>query len=332
MEPLLNIAIPAARAAGKLIVSHLDRLDALSVTRKSFNELVSEVDRQAEQSIVQAIRRIYPGHGILGEEGGQQGDDEYTWIIDPLDGTTNFLHGFPQFSVSIGITRHGRLEHGVIYDPLRAEIFSASRGRGALLNDKRIRVSRCNRLEHALLGTGFPYRRLGRIEPYLAILRELFGQTEGVRRAGSAALDLAYVAAGRLDGFWEFDLQSWDMAAGALLIQEAGGIVTEPDGGTDYLKSGDIVAGNPKVLKALLRIIHPHLANTAVADNTADNGPAPRKTATKKRPAKNARTARKKKVPAAASQGSKLYTKSKSTQPAPEEAAPSVWKSSKTDA
>ncbi len=330
MEPLLNIAIPAARAAGKLIVSHLDRLDALSVTRKSFNELVSEVDRQAEQTIVQAIRRVYPGHGILGEEGGQQGEDEYTWIIDPLDGTTNFLHGFPQFSVSIGIIHRGRLEHGVVYDPLRAEIFSASRGRGAMLNDKRIRVSRCNNLEHALLGTGFPYRRLGRVESYLAILRELFGKTEGVRRAGSAALDLAYVAAGRLDGFWEFDLQSWDMAAGALLIQEAGGIVTEPDGGSDYLKSGDIVAGNPKVLKALLRIIHQHLGS--ITDNEV-----PEKMAVKKQPAaKKAPPPRK--APAATPQkkpvtsknsnakGRKLYTKSKHTQAASEDADNSVWK------
>ncbi len=329
MEPLLNIAIPAARAAGKLIVSHLDRLDALSVTRKSFNELVSEVDRQAEQTIVQAIRRIYPNHGILGEEGGQQGEDEYTWIIDPLDGTTNFLHGFPQFSVSIGITHRGRLEHGVVYDPLRAEIFSASRGRGAMLNDKRIRVSHCNRLEHALLGTGFPYRRLGRVEPYLGILGELFGKTEGVRRAGSAALDLAYVAAGRLDGFWEFDLQSWDMAAGALLIQEAGGIVTEPNGGSDYLKSGDIVAGNPRVLKALLRVIHQHLGSTAIASKKPGDNKTREKTATEKKPAATkAQTPRKKSAPAkqSSTKGSKLYTKSKPTPAASEEAVKSVWK------
>lgn len=263
MHPMLNIAIRAARSAGNLIVRYLERVDRLSVTEKAYNEFVTEVDQQAENVIVEVIRRAYPQHSILGEEGGQRQGDDYTWVIDPLDGTTNFLHGFPQFSVSIGLKYRDRLAQAVVYDPLRNELFTATQGQGAQLNERRIRVSRCRHLRDALLGTGFPYRFLADVDAYLAIFRDLVVSTAGIRRPGSAALDLAYVAAGRLDGFWEFGLKEWDMAAGSLLIQEAGGIVGDPQGGDEYLSGGDIVTGNPKIYQALLATIRPHLDRLA---------------------------------------------------------------------
>lgn len=255
MHPMLNIAVRAARAAGNIIVRYVDRVDAVAVSTKAYNEFVTEVDRQAEHTIIDIIHKAYPHHGVLGEETGSHAGDEYLWIVDPLDGTTNFVHGFPHFAVSIALQHKGRLSHGVIYDPLRAELFMASQGEGARLGDRRIRVSRCPRLREALLGTGFPFRKLAHLDPYLATLRALTAKTAGIRRAGSAALDLAYVAAGRLDGFWEFGLEQWDMAAGVLLIQEAGGIVSAPDGGDGYLSSGDVVTGPPRVLGPLLETI-----------------------------------------------------------------------------
>ncbi len=263
MHPMLNIAIRAARSAGNLIVRHVERVDRLNVTQKAYNEFVSEVDQQAEDVIVEVIRRAYPHHGILGEEGGTREGDHYTWVIDPLDGTTNFLHGFPQFSVSIGLKHRDRLVQAVVYDPLRNELFTATQGAGAQLNERRIRVSRCHHLKDALLGTGFPYRFVADVDTYLAIFRDLILSTTGIRRPGSAALDLAYVASGRLDGFWEFGLKEWDMAAGSLLIQEAGGMVGDPDGGDQYLGRGDIVAGSPKIYEALVATIRPHLARLA---------------------------------------------------------------------
>lgn len=265
MHPALNIAVRAARSAGSLIVRYLERVDRLNVTQKAYNEFVSEVDQQAESVIVEVIRRAYPHHGILGEEGGTRAGDLYTWVIDPLDGTTNFLHGFPQFSVSIALKYRDRLSQAVVYDPLRNELFTASQGDGAQLNERRIRVSRCQHLREALLGTGFPYRFLADVDAYLAIFRDLILSTTGIRRPGSAALDLAYVASGRLDGFWEFGLKEWDMAAGSLLIQEAGGLVGDPDGGDRYLGRGDIVAGNPKIFQALIETIRPHLARLAAS-------------------------------------------------------------------
>jgi len=259
MHPLLNIAIKAARGAGNVIVRHLDHLGQLNVSSKGRNDFVSEVDHMAEAEIVRAIRKAYPGHGILAEEGGHQQGDEYLWIIDPLDGTTNFLHGFPQFAVSIALLHKGRIEQAVVYDPLRNEIFSASRGAGAFLNDKRLRVSKAKMLEGSLLGTGFPFKHPQHLDAYLQMFRSLLTQTAGIRRAGSAALDLAYVAAARLDGFWEIGLSCWDMAAGALLVEEAGGLVSDFGGGGDYLDSGNIVAGCPKVYEAIFKDIQPHL-------------------------------------------------------------------------
>lgn len=255
MHPLVNIAVRAARRAGAIIVRNLGRVDAADADRKGYNDLVSEVDREAEAAIIETIHRAYPTHSILAEESGAHGRADYLWVIDPLDGTTNFLHGFPVFSVSIAIKYKGRLEHGVVYDPLRQEIFSASQGRGAQLNDRRIRVSRCRALGDALLGTGFPFRDLQHLDTYLAVFRELLTSSAGIRRAGSAALDLAYVACGRLDGFWEFGLKEWDMAAGALLIVEAGGFVSDFEGQDRYLDAGHVVAGVDKVHAAILRAV-----------------------------------------------------------------------------
>ncbi len=259
MHPMLNIAVRAARNAGNLIVRNLDRVDQLSVQTKDRNDFVSEVDRQAEEEIIGTIRKAFPDHGILAEESGARNGDEYQWIIDPLDGTTNFLHGFPHFAVSIALRHRGRLQQAVVYDPLQQELFTASRGSGAQLNGRRIRVSNRHRLDGALLGTGFPFRSQQHLDTYLKMFRALFPQTAGIRRAGSAALDLAYLAAGRLDGFWEIGLQEWDMAAGILLIQEAGGLSGDFNGGHEYLKNGNLVSANPKLFPLILKAIRPYL-------------------------------------------------------------------------
>ncbi|HEC18808.1 MAG TPA: inositol-1-monophosphatase [Gammaproteobacteria bacterium] len=263
MHPIVNIAVRAARRAGNLIASAVEQVDRLEITTKASNDYVTEVDRQAEAAIIDVINEAYPDHAILGEEtgvhDGTQAGEDFQWIIDPLDGTTNFLHGFPQFAVSIGVRHKGRMEHAVIYDPLRQELFSASRGGGAQLNDRRLRVTTRKGLEGALLGTGFPFKQQEHLDAYLGMFRALFPMTAGIRRPGSAALDLAYVAAGRLDGFWEIGLSPWDMAAGVLLVQEAGGLVSDFGGGDDYLATGNVVAGNPKVFKAILQKIRPHL-------------------------------------------------------------------------
>ncbi len=258
MHPMLNIAVKAARRAGNVIVRSMDKIDTLTITTKGRNDYVSEIDQQAEQEIINTVRRAYPGHGILAEESGSHPGDEFVWIIDPLDGTTNFLHGFPQFAVSIALEHRGRLDQAVIYDPLRQELFTASRGAGAQLNERRIRVSKARGLEGSLLGTGFPFRHLSFLNTYVDIFKALLPQTAGIRRAGAASLDLAYVATGRLDGFWEFGLKPWDLAAGALLIQEAGGILSDFEGGNDYMTTGNVVAGNAKVLKAILQTIYRH--------------------------------------------------------------------------
>lgn len=258
MHPILNIAIKAARRAGNLIVRYVDRLDAVSVVEKSRNDFVTEIDVMAEQEIVQTIHDSYPDHGILAEERGAQSGSEYEWIIDPLDGTTNYLHGHPQFAVSIAVRRQNLLEHGVIFDPLRNELFAASRGAGARLNDRRIRVSRVHRLNDALLGTGFPFRELANLDRWIDGFRIFLTRSHGIRRAGSAALDLAYVACGRLDGFWEYGLSPWDMAAGVILISEAGGLVSDPEGRQQFLDSGNIVSGNPEIHRAMLEILKKH--------------------------------------------------------------------------
>lgn len=261
MQPLLNIAIRAARRAGEIIVRGLNRLHRLEVRAKGQNDFVSEIDTQAERDIIETVRRHYPQHSFLAEESGRSGEDnnEFVWIIDPLDGTTNFLHGYPQFAVSIGVQRRGRMEHAVVYDPMRQELFTASRGEGAQLDGKRIRVTPHIGLERALIGTGFPYRsNLEWLDSYMAMLKAVMQATAGIRRPGAAALDLAYVAAGRLDAFWELGLSPWDTAAGTLLITEAGGMVGRLNGG-EYQLDGDIVVGTPKVYAPLLELLAPHV-------------------------------------------------------------------------
>ena len=261
MHPTLNIAIRAARSAGRIVMRFYERTEQLVVETKSRNDFVSEVDRAAEAAIVQELRSKFPDHTILGEEGGRQGgrSTEFEWLIDPLDGTTNYLHGFPQFSISIAMRYRGQLEHGVVYDPLREELFTASRGRGAHLNDRRLRVTKRPGIEGALLGTGIPFRDLGHIDAYLGMLKALLADSAGIRRPGSAALDFAYVAAGRLDGFWELGLSEWDFAAGALLVIESGGTVTDLAGGDRFLETGNVVAGNLKLHAAMIERIAPFL-------------------------------------------------------------------------
>ena len=257
MHPMLNIAVKAARRAGSIIERAAVSGVPLDVRAKRANDFVTQVDRAAEEAVIDVVRKAYPDHAILAEESGERKGTaaEYCWIIDPLDGTTNFIHGFPQYCVSIAVQHAGKAAHAVVYDPGKNELFTASRGRGAYLNERRIRVSRCRRLEDALVGTGFPFRELSRLEPYMKQLGRMMGSCAGVRRAGAAALDLAYVAAARLDAFWEMGLSPWDMAAGALLIQEAGGLVGDFSGDAGYLESGDIAAGTPKVFTELLQAL-----------------------------------------------------------------------------
>jgi myo-inositol-1(or 4)-monophosphatase len=259
MHPMLNIAVKAARRAGGIINRATRNLDLIGVKEKSANDFVSEVDREAERSIIRTLREAYPDHAILAEESGASGSSDYQWIIDPLDGTTNFIHGFPQYAVAIALMHKGTVTQAVVYDPGRNDLFTASRGRGAFLNDQRMRVSKRTTLKSALIGTGLPFTEIAHLDTYLAIMRDMIRQSAGFRRAGSAALDLAYVGAGRLDGFWEFGLSPWDMAAGALLITEAGGLVGDLTGESDYLRTGNIVAGTPKVFVQLLKTLAPHL-------------------------------------------------------------------------
>jgi myo-inositol-1(or 4)-monophosphatase len=234
---------------------YFDQLDRLEYSSKGRNDYVSQADVEAERAVLDVLTRAYPDHGIIAEESGEREGSEYTWVIDPLDGTTNFLHGFPMFAVSVADKRGGVLEHGVVYDPLHDEMFTASRGEGAQLNGKRLRVSTTRQLAPSLLGTGFPFRDLGIIEPWMRSFQSLLPKTSGIRRAGAAALDLAYVAAGRLDGFWEFGLKPWDMAAGALLIREAGGLVADVSGGQDFLENGNLVAANPLIFEEFRKIV-----------------------------------------------------------------------------
>jgi len=264
MSPMLNIAVRAARAAGRITMRFFERVDGVKVTAKSHNDFVSDVDRAAESAIIEHLRGKYPDHAILAEESGaqagsRQGGDELEWLIDPLDGTTNYLHGFPQWSISIGLRRRGRMELAVVYDPLHEELFTAERGSGALLNDRKLRVTQRRGLEGALIGTGIPFRDHRELKVYLPMLEAILEDTAGVRRAGSAALDFAYVAAGRLDGFWELGLMPWDFAAGALLVTEAGGMVTDLAGGERYFDTCNVVAGGAKVQRAMLQRLRPFL-------------------------------------------------------------------------
>ena len=267
MHPALNIAVKAARRAGQIINRASNDLDLIQVTTKQPNDFVTEVDKAAEAAIIDTLRDAYPEYRILAEESGSSagkggGDSEYQWIIDPLDGTTNFIHGMPQYAVSIALAKAGVIEQAVIFDPNRNELFTASKGGGAFLNERRIRVSRRNKLQDSLIGTGFPYRMFDHIDTYLAIFKELAQKTAGQRRPGAASLDLAYVACGRFDGFWEFGLSPWDMAAGALLISEAGGLVSDMRGEASYLETGNLIADTPKVFAPLLNLIQDKLPSS----------------------------------------------------------------------
>ena len=264
MHPALNIAIKAARRAGQIINRASNDLDLLKVASKSPNDYVTEVDRAAEAAIIETLQEAYPGYGILAEESGvfaakSERDADFQWIIDPLDGTTNFIHGLPQYAISIALAKEGVVEQAVVFDPNRNELFTATKGAGAFLNERRIRVSRRTKLGEALIGTGFPYRMFDKIDLYLSIFKELAEKTAGQRRPGAASLDLAYVACGRYDGFWEFGLAPWDMAAGSLLISEAGGLVSDLRGEANYPDTGNIIAGTPKVFAPLLKIIEERL-------------------------------------------------------------------------
>jgi myo-inositol-1(or 4)-monophosphatase len=256
MHPMLNIAVRAARRAGSIINRAALGGDALEVQSKRVNDYVTQVDRAAEEAIIDIVRKAYPDHGFLAEESGATSEDaEYRWIIDPIDGTTNFIHGFPQYCVSIGIEHRGALTHAVVYDPVKNELFTASKGRGAFLNDRRVRVSKCLRLQDALVGTGFPFKEVGRLDLYTRQLTKFMQTSAGVRRAGAAALDLAYVACGRLDAFWELGLSPWDMAAGTLLIQGSGGLIGDLQGEAGFMESGDVCAATPKIFPALLEAL-----------------------------------------------------------------------------
>jgi len=259
MHPTLNIAVKAARRAGGIINRASRDVEQIKVSAKRDKDFVTEVDKAAEAAIIEVLHEAYPDHAILAEESGASGDSEFVWIIDPLDGTTNFIHGFPQYAISIAQQHKGALQHAVIYDPNRNELFTASKGAGAYLNERRIRVSKRVKMNEALIGTGFPFRYFEHVDAYLGIFRDMMHKTAGVRRPGAAALDLAWVAAGRIDGFWELGLSPWDMAGGALLITEAGGLVGDLTGEPNYLDTGNIVGGNPKVFVQLLQIIAPHL-------------------------------------------------------------------------
>jgi len=261
MHHFISTALKAARKAGDIMLQSLERLDTINPTAKGHSDFVTDIDKRAENEIINILQKTYPDHGILAEESGQHqgGDMDSVWIIDPLDGTHNYLRGFPHFCVSIGFKYKGRLEHGLVYDPIRQEVFSASRGKGARLNDRRIRVSETTRLEQALIGTGFPVRRPDDLPNYLDSFKRLLPQLANIRCSGSAALDLCYVASGRLDAFLEINLGAWDMAAGAIIIKEAGGLVGDWQGEEKYLEKGAIVAATPKIFSLLLGVINQKL-------------------------------------------------------------------------
>ena len=264
MHPMLNIAVRAARNAGNVIAKAYEQLEKVEVEQKGSNDFVTNVDKEAELAIINTIRKSYPDHCIVAEESGELAGSEtdYQWVIDPLDGTTNFVRGIPHFAVSIALRVKGKTEQGVIFDPINNELYAATRGAGAQLSGYRIRTSNAKELKGTLLATGFPFKQKHHTESYMAIFSDVFTEAADVRRAGSAALDLAYVAAGRYDGFWELGLKPWDFAAGELIAKEAGAIVTDFAGNHEYLKSGNLVVGNPKIVKQLLSKIRPHLTES----------------------------------------------------------------------
>lgn len=260
MHPMLNTAIKAARRGATIINRASFDSDRIESTEKQHNDFVSEVDKAAEAAIIETLLNAYPTHAILAEESGASGNQgsEYLWIIDPLDGTTNFLHSFPQYCVSIALQQNGATTQAVIFDPTRNELFAATKGAGAFLNDKRIRVTRRDKLADTLIGTGFPFRSEADIANYIPMFKAISGKCQGLRRPGSAALDLAYVAAGRLDGFFEKGLKPWDIAAGALIVTEAGGITGTFEGESDYLYKGDVISASPKIFAQLVNLLKPY--------------------------------------------------------------------------
>ena len=259
MHPMLNIAVKAARRAGQIINRASLDLDLIEIRKKQQNDFVTEVDKAAEDAIIETLKTAYPDHAILAEESGHsENESEYRWIIDPLDGTTNFIHGFPYYCVSIALAHKGVVTQAVVYDPNKNDLFTATRGRGAYLNDRRIRVGRRDRLADALIGTGFPFREKDTLEGYCDLFADMTRACAGLRRPGAAALDLANVAAGRIDGFFEQGINAWDMAAGSLLITEAGGLVGNYTGDSVFLHVGEIVAGNPKIYAQMVPILSRH--------------------------------------------------------------------------
>ena len=262
-HPFLNTAIEAAHKGGDLIMKYRDRIDSIPVERKSRGDYASEIDRACEETIRAELKRRYPTHAIIGEEAGKSGDgNENVWLVDPIDGTSNYLRGIPHYAVSIALVVRGRIEHGVVYDPVRDELFAASRGQGATLNNRRVRVSGRNSLSGAIVAAAFPFRQRRLMPAYFAMFNEMFEQCDDVRRAGAASLDLAYVACGRLDGYWELALKPWDTAAGGLLVQEAGGVVMDIAGGENWLESGHVLAAPFKLVTPMRRAIEPHLTES----------------------------------------------------------------------
>jgi myo-inositol-1(or 4)-monophosphatase len=254
-KPAVTVMVKAARQAGTLMLRQVSRLESLNVVEKARQDYASEVDSQCESEIIRELKRAFPDHSFLGEESGPQGRSRFQWVIDPIDGTSNYLRGFPHFCVSIAQLENGEVMHGVIYDPMRNELFTASRGSGAFLNDRRLRIGQRATLNGAIIATGFAPRERARLRPQMDALAEIMRDAEDIRRAGSAALDLAYVACNRVDGYFEAGIKVWDVAAGALLVREAGGRCCDFDGGTDYLTGGRIVAGNLKLSEVLQKAI-----------------------------------------------------------------------------
>ena len=274
LHPMLNVAIKAARIAGSIINRASLDLDILKVGTKSHNDFVTEVDQAAEVAIIKTLLEAYPDHAILAEESGKEHGNqrsEYQWIIDPLDGTTNFIHGLPIYAVSIALAHRGVVQQAVVYDPTRNDLFHASKGRGAYLNDRRLRVSKRTRLKDALVGTGFPFRKGDNVKRYLALFETVIQQTAGVRRPGAASLDLCYVAAGYYDAFFETGLSPWDVAAGSLIITEAGGLVGNFTGESDFLHQREVLAGTPKIYAQLVPVLSPYSRVISAAEANADD-------------------------------------------------------------
>jgi len=269
---MLNVAIKAARAAGAIINRAALDVESVRISQKQVNDFVTEVDQAAENIIIETLLTAYPGHGILAEESGQAHgakDSEFVWIIDPLDGTTNFIHGFPVYCVSIALAVRGKIEQAVIYDPSRNDLFTATKGRGAYLNERRIRVSKRTRLGESLISTGFPFRPGDNFKAYLAMMADIMPRTAGLRRPGAAALDLAYVAAGFCDGFFETGLSPWDIAAGSLLVTEAGGLIGNFTGEADFLEQKECLAGNPRIYGQLVTILGKYSKFAGAGDKAA---------------------------------------------------------------